>query len=241
MVLVIRAVPYPTNLDEHQHLSFVYHVRAHPDFIPDYARMFVVDHTDQARFLSEKNHLQHPSFYYQMLKFFIDPEGVAFGENVTRLRLVNMALSGLAVLLGLFFATRCLTGAEARVGFAATLVVVPMIGVVGGTINNDNLALLGGALTLGGLIRLLGGASPNMAVAGLLGAGFALGALSKLSAGLVLGLWVAFAHLDEGPPIFSCSPSSSLWASRPISEIWPPSACCFTPNHICFRCRKWIP
>ncbi len=194
--LISTLAKFPTGIDELQHLSYIYHVKRHPEWIPDYTRMYLIDLEKPDTFTEKRNWLWHPSFYYQALKVLVDPGKVPLDDAVSRLRRVNMAISGLAVAFLLAFGLRYLAGPEETIVFAAAITMIPKMGVMGGMINVDNLAILGGAITLFGLARFLKG-NISLSTAALVGSGFAIGGLSKLSAGGMLGMWILFCHLPS--------------------------------------------
>ena len=71
--------------------------------------------------------------------------------------------------------------------------MLPKIAVIGGIINNDNLAFFGAACTFLGLSWLLK-KKVFVGTALLISTGFALAALAKLTAGLLVGLVIVFVH-----------------------------------------------
>jgi len=206
-LVVALSAPFPTGVDELQHLSFVAHMERFPSLVPDYGSMFTLAPEGAIQFTDERNYLQHPSFYYAILSWIGD-FSAPLTDVITRLRIANVALSNLAVVILLISASDLLREKEAFWTFSAAIVLVPWLAPVGGSINNDNLALLGGALVFAGLSSLATKRA-TFDVALLVGGGFALGALSKLSAGLGLGLWIVFSHV-------------ALWRSQENRQINQP-------------------
>jgi len=194
--LIATLAKFPTGIDELHHLSYVYHVDRHPEWIPDYTRMYLIDVEKPDTFTETRNWLWHPSFYYQALKALVDPGEVPLDNAVSRLRWVNMAISGLAAACLLAFGLRHLAGSEEMIVYAAAIALCPKLGVMGGMINVDNLAILGGAIVFLGLARFLKG-NVSLSTAALIGSGFAIGGLSKLTTGAMVGLWIVFCHLPS--------------------------------------------
>lgn len=199
--LIYKAAPYPTDLDEHQHLSYALHMVQNPSFFADFPGMYEVDQNDLSAFTGPKVRLKHPTFYYFMIGLFADPVNLSLQENAKRLRLANVAVSFLAVLILLVAGATVFREPEQLFAYTAVVALCPKIGVLGGMINNDNLALLGAAITTLGLAKLMRG-RPTMAIALLIGGGFAIGALAKLTAGLILGFMVLFVHVIAVRKIF---------------------------------------
>ena len=90
------------------------------------------------------NYLNHPASYYRVLSLLLPADGCPTHHTVVVLRLVNVLLSALAVACALGLAPRNETDRPTYIVYAAAVVFVPMLAVLGGAITNDNLALLGG-------------------------------------------------------------------------------------------------
>jgi hypothetical protein len=192
--LVAGKAAFPTDLDERAHLSFVHQMAARPALIPPYGQMRLIDLAHPARFTDRRNYLVHPSFYYHLMALAVAPGRDSLETEVWRLRLFNLAISGLAVGLFLVIGVRLFADAAQRVAYAGIIALCPKVGVLAGLINNDNLAFLGAAVATFGLLRFWE-RGPGAGCAAVIGLGFAIGALTKLTAGLLLGFWVLFAHV----------------------------------------------
>ncbi len=182
-VFVARKAEFPTNIDERAHYSYVVEMSERPALLPAYEGMRLWD-LEAGDWSDERNYLNHPSPYYLFL--------AAFPRDVATLRVVNVVISALAVGLLCIFGLRHLGDPLQHILFASAVTLCPKAQALGGLINNDNLALLAGAVVLWGL------AQPRSSGSALwIGLGFALGALSKLTAGLLLGLVAALAHVRD--------------------------------------------
>ena len=198
-------VPYGIPPDEVAHVSYVVHLQETGRLLPDYERryLYLTDGTKTDRL----NHLSHPPFYYHLLRPFIPRDPAAIMPCVTRLRLLNLLIALLGV--GLFFAV----GARRKglplafhLYYAAAMTAVPMLPYLAGSVNNDNLVLLGGGLAVWGAMLLVAESPPAPRGLLYLGAGLTLSMLTKATAGLhvllfsglILGyrLWK-----DRGPAV----------------------------------------
>lgn len=193
-ILVLTRGPFPSDLDELEHFSYAIQMARNPQIFSDYTNMQIVDLNNPGGYLERKNYLTHPTLYYHLLALVADPDDASIEDNAFRLRLANLAVSATAILMLLLIGRRILKNPEALLIYAAVIAITPKAAVLGGMINNDNLALLASALTFAGLVRLMknGIAIPT---AVMIGAGFAIGSWAKLSAGVLLGLWILFCHL----------------------------------------------
>lgn len=193
---LILAFTWPGGgIDETAHLSFIMAESANPQLFPRYEALPMLAEGSLATFGDGVNYLNHPSFYYLLLSLFVVPE-LAPETQMLVFRLVNMAISAAAVVLLFALSARLFTRYREHFVFAAVIVLTPKVGGTSGLISNDNLALLASALTFLGFVALHR-REATARTATLLGAGFALAALSKLTAGLMLGLVILFGHLRQ--------------------------------------------
>ncbi len=185
--------PFPNQTDELEHLSFAYHLKENPDVVPDYGRIRVLAPPDWREWGERGNYINHPTPYYLAMGAFL-PETRDDGTGWLDARFFNVGLSALALAAVFAFGRARLSSPRQHFLFAFLVAFCPMIGGMGGQINNDNLAILGGAVVLLGMGRLFAG-NAGAATALVLGIGFVLGAWAKLTAGLLLGTWGLLAHL----------------------------------------------
>jgi len=199
-VIAVKS-PFPTDLDEYDHISYIFHVDGDPRLMPDYDAMRLIDLGDPSVFTDRTNPTNHPPYYYLLLSMLVDPASTTLTSAVKRLRLANMVLSGAAVALILIAGFRLVEQPEARFVFAVVVALCPKFGVMGGMINNDNLGLLGGAIAFAGLVGLAKGRL-TIGTACLVGGGFVVAAATKLTAGLLIGFLVVYAHLPLAKRLF---------------------------------------
>jgi hypothetical protein len=147
---------------------------------------------DLSAFSATPNYLPHPSPYYLAMAAFDLPEA-APEVAVRRLRLVNTAISALAMAIMLLAGAAALPDAGSRFVFGLLLVLFPKTVVLGGMINNDNLALLATAIVFAGLLRYM--RTGDGWGAGLVGLGLALAGWTKLNVAVILGFCAAFSIL----------------------------------------------
>jgi hypothetical protein len=187
-LLVALLSPFPTSLDEGQHLSFIRWLEARPALFPPYEEMRVLA-GDGRTFTGVENYLNHPSPYYWLMGA-VDRLS---GGSVLALRLADAALATAGIGLMLAAGFRVLKGWRERALFAALLVLFPKLGVVAGMINNDNAALVATGAAFLGLV--LWHQRDGRREALFLAAALALAGWTKLTVLLMLGFGVALAEL----------------------------------------------
>ncbi len=187
----INNVPIPNEYDELQHVSFAISQKMAPTIFPEYEGLRLIDLGNPAEFTTRPNYLNHPSFYYSFLSLFVsgDTSQAIFG----RLRLVNLGLSTLALSLLFSFGMVHLKEPREHLGFGLVVVLCPTIAALGGQVSNDNMAFLGGVIALIGMVRL-GQGRVTAVSAAVIGIGFAVAALTKLTAGLLVGICILAVH-----------------------------------------------
>jgi hypothetical protein len=181
---------FPSSLDEIQHLSYLRWMAHAPALFPHFEAIPTLD--DRAtHWTAAPNYLNHPSPYYLALGGL----DRLLGGSVAAMRLVNIALSGLAVAIMLRAGFTVLRTPREQAVFAAFLVLFPKMGVVAGIVSNDNAALLATAVVFAGLLRWH--ATGRLADAALLAAGLALCGWTKFTVFLMAGFAVAIAELPR--------------------------------------------
>lgn len=172
--------------DEQAHISYVAHIQTTSDAWPDLRSLRLVD-PQSFRFTGEANYLNHPPIFYDLLAA-IGPVLEAHPQAVWAYRVIDIALvaAGFAVLLAL-----ALSAQFSRLEFYAysiPLAFIPVLVQLAATVNNDDLAFLGGALAMLGVWQLVAsGRSPWLvaALAGVIIAGWAKLTGLLLTAGLM--------------------------------------------------------
>lgn len=182
-LIVVFLVPFPSQVDELQHLSVIRAQYERPTLFPDWSRYLILRPDDLTQWSATANYINHPSLYYLLLaplmSVTIDP--VVF-------RLVNVVISAAALTIVMVAARRHFSQDVVPSGlFAIFAISFPKAAVVGGMVNNDNLAAFAGAALFGGMLGLPGAAWWMLA-------GLAIAGWTKLTAfiGLaaVAGAWL---------------------------------------------------
>jgi hypothetical protein len=183
---------FPNAYDEHAHFSYALHVLQTGDIAPSLDELRLTDPTSPARWSDERNYLNHPSPYYVLLAWAARPFDLSAAGLIRAWRLLGVALATLGVALILRLAREAGWSAPAQAAFVAMIALNPTLPVLGGIVSNDNLAIVGGALTCLGVFRLLAGARSG-GVWVTVAAGVLTASLAKLTAALLCGLLLAFA------------------------------------------------
>ena len=212
LIGVALAVPFPNWIDELGHFSMIRAQYDAPALFPDWSVYRMLDVADLSRWSAEPNYINHPALYYLLLAplFALSADPLLF-------RLVNMAMAVGALLL-MLVAVRRRFGADAvsPVWFAFAAAAFPKAAVVGGAINNDNLAMLAAAGLFAGVMGMPG------AVWWLL-AGLAVAGWTKLTAfvalSAVVGCWLALrlmrGEVRWGDPLIRCAGAGVVIGAAP--------------------------
>jgi len=168
--------------DELAHISYVAEVQQMPGRVRlDQLRML---DPVTFQFNSAPNYLNHSPAYYRAMAVIGTPvEG--HPGSILRLRLVNVVIAafGLGLLFSLSLSVARST--EESLILVVPIFCIPILSALAGSVNNDNLAFAGGAMTLFGSWRFLEGKRTS-------GLGFALAGLvacgaAKLTALILCG------------------------------------------------------
>lgn len=185
--------------DQMAHLSYVLEMCRRPALIPDFASLHnfreIAEQNGQTIYeLSGYgiNYLTHPPLYY-LLMASLSGCTVLTEEtlmvNVLRLRVLNIILTSSAVALAFYLGGTRLKNRSPLVHalYAAAIVTLPMLAYVGASVNNDNLAFLAFVIFFAGLVRYQED-KLDLRTYLLIGGGFFLGSLSKLTMALICAL-----------------------------------------------------
>jgi hypothetical protein len=152
LLLVVAAAfsawrkPVTTGFDELAHASYVAQLQRDGSFWPRLERLRLLDARTFA-FTAEASYLNHPPLYYHLMAL-TGPRLEDRRDNLLAHRLINVAIVVLGVaVLFLLALKQSLT----RLEFYALMlpvVLIPVLPQLAGSINNDNLAFTGGAITL---------------------------------------------------------------------------------------------
>jgi hypothetical protein len=170
--------------DELAHLSYITHVHQQHDFVPDYQKMVMINNKHAG------NYLSHPPLYYEIMNFVYDPHLSAKG-NVDNFRSFSILIYILSFILILYLGFSARLGILGDFVFLTLLTSVPMHAYIGASISNDTLAMLGAAIFILGLKKLLenSGTTP---VYLLIVSGALIAYFSKLTAAILIFFAVLF-------------------------------------------------
>ncbi len=178
--------PFPSPFDELAQLSVVRAQFEHPDLFADTRRYLMLDSSAPAQWTDKANYLNHPALYYLGLAPLLQ-----FGDDVVVTRAANVILAVIAMIVTIAAGYRVLSTRFERIIFAVAAISFPKAALIGGMINNDNLALVAAALVFAGLT---GAPGATLLIAG----GLALAGWTKLTALIALAMVVAAKVLLEG-------------------------------------------
>jgi hypothetical protein len=138
--------------DEVAHASYVAHIQRTGDAWPDLNAMRLLD-PQSFQFTAAANYLNHPPPFYGLLAA-LGPKLEGRPQALLAHRLIDVAIAalGFAALLGLGLAARL--PRHEFYAFAVPLFCIPVLVPIAGSVNNDNLAFLGGAVAMLGVWQL---------------------------------------------------------------------------------------
>lgn len=189
--LVAIYISFPGNVDELAHYSYVRTVYETPLVMPGFGSLNLIEE-GTGRFSTTGNYLNHPPLYYWLIAPIVALAD--YPNDIVLLRLCNVAISTIAIAILLLAGIRSLREPIPFSLFALTVGLAPMSGYLGGTINNDNLGILGTAI----IFYAFAAEPPNQfRRAALFGFGFLLAAGAKLHFGLAAGLIIVVVHVSS--------------------------------------------
>jgi hypothetical protein len=196
-VAAVLTAPAP-GFDELAHISYIAHIQNTGKPWPALESMRLLDrHTFQ--FTDQANYLNHPPIYYALLAA-LGPQLQGHPQAILIYRLFDVALTtvGLAALLGLGLVARL----ERRefYAFAMPLACIPVLAPLADTVNNDNLAFLGGAVATLGAWQLAATARNRW--------------LAVALAGMVVAAWAKFTGLVLSGVMVSAVIAYLIWDKR---------------------------
>ncbi|MGG1613988.1 hypothetical protein [Paenibacillus phoenicis] len=181
------SVPYGDTPDEQMHLSYVAHLKQYDTFIPNYDRFYAFD--NEGNETEAVIHLEHPSIYYHLLSIFMEDNPSDVMKSYDTARNINIIISSIAIMLLLYLGFIHKFSLSAHLLYSVAVTSIPMLGFVGAGINNDNLGLVGGALTIIGCKKIIDNypqtSYPPFLIVSV---GFAISVLTKLNVGAASGL-----------------------------------------------------
>ena len=174
--------------DEVAHASYVAVIQHSGNAWPALQDMRLLDPTT-FQFTDQANYLNHPPLYYA-LHAFVGPKLEGRLQALLAHRLIDIAIAaiGFAALLAIGLAARF--PRYEFYAYAVPLACIPVLAPLAGSINNDNLAFLGGALATLGVWQCIATGRRfwlALALAGVIAAGWAKLTGLLLTAGMVSG------------------------------------------------------
>ena len=180
-------VQYGYPPDEAAHLSYIKYVHNHHDFVTNFKEL--------------PNYLTHPSLYYELENLSYD-KTIDGRANVDNFRNFSISIFILSVLLLLGIGFKSKLTILGHFVYLSIIASVPMFAYIGGSINNDNLALLGGAIFAVGFKRLIDKKVDNIAFL-LISLGGAIAYFSKLTAALLIFFALIYYAIYTRKELFS--------------------------------------
>ena len=182
--------PFPSKFDELEHLSYVTSLARFGPATTQFFPGLLLGKAWGSGFGAAQSYINHPPLYYLLLRLLISSRSQPDFYDVLCLRLVNVAISTLAI--ACVISIGILRGLDQRklLLYCLFSVFSPPIILIGSIISNDNLALLGGCLCLLG--AQIVSIPPERRIGFiLLGAGCAIATCAKLTAGLLTASFAA--------------------------------------------------
>lgn len=179
--------------DEIRHLSYICHLKTTHQFFPDYENFHIYSRSGKES--KRPNKLAHPPFYYHLMKFFAPENPADIMRSFRELRYINIIISSIGIIICFFIGFRLDLSLSFHILYSLSLISVPMLSYLAGAVNNDNLAFVGGSISLLGGIYLL---EDRKIAFYLLGIGILISLLTKATAGIqvmifliiIMGYWI---------------------------------------------------
>jgi hypothetical protein len=184
--------------DEIAHASYVAHIQHSGDVLPDLKTMRLLD-PRTFQFTGDENYLNHPSYFYALLAL-LGPTLEGHPQALLAHRLIDVVIvaAGLVALLWLGLAARF--PREEFYAFAVPLACIPVLAPLAGSVNNDDLAFLGGAVTTLGAWQLVATGRE--------------GWLALAFCGVLAAAWAKLTGLLLTAPMLGCVMAYMLWRKR---------------------------
>jgi len=175
--------------DELAHLAYIQHVHTHDELMPDFENMVMLNNK------SAGNYLSHPPLYYKIMNLVYD-KNYSIIKNVDNFRILNVIIFIAAFLLILYLGFSSQISLLGHFVYLSLISSIPMFAYLGGSITNDNLAILGGLIFILGLKRILENNYTTLSYF-VLGFGIFISYFSKLTVAILIffSLALLFAYL----------------------------------------------
>ncbi len=184
--------------DEIAHASYVAHIQHSGDALPDLTTMRLLD-PRTFQFSGGQNYLNHPSYFYALLAL-LGPTLEGHRRALLAHRLIDVVIvaAGLLALLWLGLAARF--PRQEFYAFAVPLACIPVLAPLAGSVNNDDLAFLGGAVATLGAWQLVATGRD--------------GWLALAFCGVLVAAWAKLTGLLLTVPMLGCVMAYMLWQKR---------------------------
>ncbi len=191
-VLFAVNTPFPTEFDELAHLSYIKAMRDDPVLIAQQDHFNLLNAEDLDEWGDQRNYLSHPPAFYLLASVLVgDPID---RTDIVVVRFLSVTLGATAILLVVIALMNRLTTDAGILAGASLMALCPMASVVASSVGNDVMSLVAGALALLASLRLLD-RGPGYGTAVLAGLAFVVAALTKLNAGLLVGIFLLGVHV----------------------------------------------
>jgi len=164
--------------DELAHLAYIYHIHNHDDVIPKFEDMRMLNNKKAG------NYLSHPPLYYQFMNIIYNDKEHIY-KTVNNFRELNVLIFITSFILLLYIGFTAQISLLSHFAYLSVITSIPMYAYSGGSITNDNLAILGAMVFIVGLKKLLDGEYKNLTYF-ILGLGIFLAYFSKLTAAILI-------------------------------------------------------
>ena len=164
--------------DELAHLAYIQHVHTHDEIMPNFKEMVMINNK------SAGNYLSHPPLYYEIMNLVYD-KNYSIIKNVDNFRALNVIIFTLSFLLILYLGFSSKITLLGHFVYLSLISSIPMFAYLGGSITNDNLAILGGLIFIIGLKRILENNYSTLSYF-ILGFGIFISYFSKLTVAILI-------------------------------------------------------
>ena len=174
--IIFKAFYYKDNVhygyppDERAHMSYIQYVNTHHSLITNFKEL--------------PNYLSHPPLYYELENLVFD-KTQDMHKNVSNFRTLSVAIFALSIIFLLYLGFSANFSILGDFVFLSLTASLPMLSYIGGSISNDNLALLGASIFLIGFKRFFEKRIDNITFL-LISLGGAIAYFSKLTAALLI-------------------------------------------------------
>ncbi len=141
--------PITQGFDEVAHTSYIAHLQTDGRKWPGFSEMRMIDPVT-FQFGAEQNYLNHPPFYYWLVAS-LGPHVVQQPASLTVNRMLNVFLVAMGLVALQVMAWRMKLERTELYAFTVMIAATPVLASLAGSVNNDNLGFIGGAIALLGL------------------------------------------------------------------------------------------